>query len=532
MAVSHGYRHLVEIASGGMGRVYVAVRRGDSGHLYAVKRLHPHLRDHPRARQTLQDEARLAGNVSHANVLKVHESGADDEGPYLAMDYVEGCSLAELVAAVKRADEEIPLQICLEIARQMALGLHAIHEQVGGLLVVHRDVSPQNVLVDYDGVVRIADFGIAKPLTDEHRAETSTGVLKGKVGYMSPEQLRFERPDRRSDLFALGVVLYELLSGIRLYQGSDGTEGARRILHEPPPDVGDDREDTPPEMVQLLFLLLAKQPADRPEHANEVAERIGDLLEMLVEEEGPIDLGNYTASFFERERAARRTMIDAALERSQALDATEDRLGDLGSNPGFDWRVKGAAIAATIEYLETVYGEAGYARVVEIVDDEVQEALNGPVFVSRWYDGRVMVELTQAAQRLFGAEQQTSLAMRIGGASADYAFGDGGPYEVFREQGLRDGIRPFLDTSGEIYRLYYDIGQWRLEDLEDQSGTVRIVDGVVFPDSIVDRIMGFLKRGFELVGGEDVEVKLARSGDDLLLRCTWIMVGRPSRPPL
>ena len=113
-----------------MARVYVAVERGDrSGALFAVKRLHPHLRDDPRARRTLFDEARLAGNVTHPNVLKVHGTGRDTDGPYLAMDYVDGISLAELYSAVKRLDEEMPLQVCVDVTRQIALGLHAVHEQ-------------------------------------------------------------------------------------------------------------------------------------------------------------------------------------------------------------------------------------------------------------------------------------------------------------------------------------------------------------------------------------------------------------------
>ena len=537
MAPGRGYRHLCEIAAGGMGRVYVAVRRDDPEmRLFAVKRLPPHLRDDARARRTLTAEAEVAGGVEHRNVLRVLESGADVEGPFLAMEYVEGCSLAELVGAVKRMDEEVPLQVALDIAQQMAAGLHAIHEQVGGLLVVHRDVSPHNVLVDFEGRVRVADFGIAKSLNPEQTAhDTSTGVLKGKVGYMSPEQLRFEKPDRRSDLFALGVVLWELLAGRRLYHGSDGTEGARRILHEPPPDIGDEREDAPPEVVQLLFELLAKQPQTRPPSAAVVADRLEVSLEVLGQAEGRVHLGDYTASFFERERAARRKMIDAALERSHALDQAETQFGETAREPATrEWHVKGVAISATVEYLQTVYGAEGFARVVEICPEDVRETLAGPVLVSGWYDGRVMVALTEAAQRLFSTEDETKLAARIGAAGADYAFGEGGPYEVFRQQGLREGVAPFLHTAGEIYRLYYDVGSWIVEEVTETAAVMRIVDGTVFPEAIADRIRGYLRRGFELIGCEEVHVTYLTDGSDLIMSARWRNPGgRPSRlPPL
>ncbi|MCB9635315.1 MAG: serine/threonine protein kinase [Sandaracinus sp.] len=540
MAQSRGYRHLLELASGGVGTVHVAIRRDDPERtLVAVKRLHANLRDDPRARRTLTAEAELAGGVKHPNVLRVLETGEDSDGPYLAMEYVEGCSLAQLVAHVRAADEEVPLQIAVDIARQMALGLHAIHEQVGGLMVVHRDVSPQNVLIGYEGTVRVADFGIAKPLNplEDVTSDTSTGLLKGKVGYMAPEQLRFETPDRRADLFALGVVLWELLAGRRLYHGHDGTEGARRILHEPPPDIGDEREDAPPEIVQVLFELLAKEPAARPPTAAVVADRLRVCGELLAAEEGPVHVGDYTGSFLERERGQRRATIARALERSQALDLGAREFGDAAPEPKRrDWHVKGAAIKASLEYLQAAYGAEGYEKVLRECPAQVQAALGSAVLLSSWYEGDVMVELTEVAQRLFGADDRTHLAIRIGAASADFAFGDGGPYEVFRRQGIREGVRPLLLASAEIYRLYYDVGSWSVEEVTDTASVIRITEGAVFPQAIADRIQGYLKRTLELIGCEDVVVTTLVDGDDLLYSSRWRDpvggTGRISRPPM
>lgn len=537
-----------------MGRVFAAVRRDDSPHdgssrVYAVKRLHPHLLDDPRAVQALEEETRVTSSVDHPNVLAVHEFGEDVDGPFLAMDYVEGCSLSDLGSAVRRADEDVPLQICFDVARQLAHGLHAIHEQSGGLSVVHRDVSPHNVLIDYEGRVRLADFGIAKTLGSLDDGGTSTGVLKGKIGYMSPEQLRFETPDHRADLFAVGVVLWELLAGRHLYQGSGGSDGARRILNEPPPDVGDEREDAPDAAVALLFELLAKDRAVRPADAATVAQRLEAILAELRESEGStVALGDYTASFFEEERGRRRRTIDDALVRSQALDDAQVQFGGAATPPPFRahertreddtqeervsapppagsdherWRVKGAAIAATVDYLVAHHGAEGYASIVAVTSPEVRAALEPAVLMSNWYPGAVMVELTDAAERAFGGDAEHSLPFLMGAASADFAFGDGGPYEVFRHQGLREGIEPFLETTGEIYRLYYDVGRWVIESLAPTHARLCIRDGMVFPATVIDRIRGYVWQGLRILGARNTKVPAQRIDGDVVFEATW-----------
>lgn len=522
MADGRGYRHLCEVASGGMGRVYVAVRRDDpSQTLWAVKRLHPHLRSDPRARASFAREERVAGDIDAPHVLRIRDAGEDQEGPFLAMEYIEGCSLAELYEAVRRSDEDFPLQICADIAQQLAAGLHAVHERRGGLL--HGDVSPQNVLIDFSGRVVLADFGVARSLSPGARGSGAQPPqpLAGKVGYMAPERLRREPPDRRSDLFALGVVLWELVAGRRLYHGG-GDEVARRITSEPPPDLDDDREDAPPTLVQLLFELLAKDPDARPPNAEAARARLQRILEELRACEGRVHLGDYALSFFEQRRRHRREAIAAALERSAALDLAAPVMGEPAIVPRRRrWRVKGAAIEATLGYLRARYGDAGLSEVLARCPPGVREALEGAVLVSAWYDGEVMVALTRAAQARFGEDEDGQLAVRIGAASADFAFGDGGPYEVFRQHGLRLGVGSFLESSAEIYRLYYDVGRWSVEEVTDTAAVMRVHDGVVFPASIVDRVRGYLRRGLELLGCHDVRVAHLTDGQDLLFTARW-----------
>ncbi len=317
------YVPVLELASGGMGTVSVCVRRaGAFERLYAIKRLHPHLQGDPAMRSMFLDEARMSGLLRHSNVVPVLDVGEDDAGPFLVMDYVEGVSVSRFIRHHAKQGDRVPVPLCLHIAAQTARGLHAAHELEDtdghALQLVHRDVSPQNILIARDGVVRVTDFGVAKALG--RSTHTSTGLLKGKVGYMSPEQLRFEPIDRRCDLFALGVVLFELLTAKRMFPGKDAAAVARRVLNEAPPDIGDMRPEVSPAVVELVFELLAKDPAQRPSTAAEVASRIEEELAL----EGAVDLASYVEANFGEELDQTR----ASVRESATSEATQ-----LGSEP-------------------------------------------------------------------------------------------------------------------------------------------------------------------------------------------------------
>jgi serine/threonine-protein kinase len=295
-----------------MGHVDLVVRQdGRFARLFAQKRLRAHLIDDPAVRRMFLDEGRIAGLVRHPHVVSVVDVGEDHSGPYLVMDFVEGVSLAELVARPAARRQQVPMSVALRIAVQVADGLHAVHETRGPdgelLQLIHRDVSPQNVLIAFDGTARVSDFGIAKALGRATR--TTTGVLKGKVGYLAPERLRFEEPDRRADLFSYGVVLFELLAGRRLYDGADDSEAARRILNEPPPDLVDERDDAPPELVELVFELLAKNRDCRPADAATVARRLERMLAVTLATDDSMDVGAYVGRLFAEERNALRARI-------------------------------------------------------------------------------------------------------------------------------------------------------------------------------------------------------------------------------
>jgi len=325
---------ICDIAQGGMASVELVVHReGPLSRLYARKRLRAALLDDASARTMFLDEARIAALVRHPNVVSVHTIGQDKVGPYLLMDYVEGIPLSAIMSTERKAGRPIPIQVCVRIARQVASGLHAAHELTAhdgrSLGLVHRDLSPQNVLVGFDGLARVTDFGVAQ--ASGRSTRTETGVLKGKLGYMSPEQLRFDKLDRRSDLFALGVILFEMIESRRLYVGDDTSTVARRIIDEPAPDLGATRADVPADLVALGFELLAKDPDLRPADARVVARRLSAIVRALEIDEGPLELDEYLRMRFDDAEVKKRRELAAQL-RSGAVAL--DEAGPIASAPG------------------------------------------------------------------------------------------------------------------------------------------------------------------------------------------------------
>jgi eukaryotic-like serine/threonine-protein kinase len=237
-ASSSRYDTILKLASGGMATVWVGTVRGALGfrQLVAIKKPHPHLLEDASYRNELVAEARLASLINHANVIDVRDVEVDGDAISLIMDYIEGASLGELIVAASKAGTRLPPRVAVRIALDALAGLHAAHELVDErgrhVGLVHRDVSPQNIVVGVDGLARVADFGVAK--FSRKNADSSEGSLKGKLAYMAPEYIRGEPIDRRFDVFALGIVLWEALAGRRLFRGASEPETIRMLLeHEP-----------------------------------------------------------------------------------------------------------------------------------------------------------------------------------------------------------------------------------------------------------------------------------------------------------
>lgn len=231
------YELIGELASGGMAVVYLARLIGAGGfqRLVALKRLHPHLSNEPEFVEMFLDEARLAAGIHHPNVVPIVEVGTgEDSSYYLVMEYIEGDTLAGLMskgAPPAGASTRVLLRVLLD----SLAGLHAAHDLVderGDLIgLVHRDCSPQNILVGLDGTSRLTDFGVARATA--RLSSTRAGQLKGKIAYLSPEQTRGGAMDRRADVFAMGIILWEILTRRRLFRAETEAETLRRLLVEP-----------------------------------------------------------------------------------------------------------------------------------------------------------------------------------------------------------------------------------------------------------------------------------------------------------
>jgi hypothetical protein len=235
---SSRYEVLEKVAAGGMATVYVGKLRGAEGfwRLVAIKRPHQHLLEDSSFRRMFVEEARLASKIHHPNVVPVLDVEERTGGQLLlVMDYIEGASLAELMDACNQRGGTIPPRISVRIALDALAGLHAAHEltDTAGrqLRLVHRDVSPHNVLVGIDGTSRVADFGIAKSVVS--KGVTESGVLKGKLAYMAPEYIQRQECDARSDVFSMAIVAWEATAGRRLFKGESDYDTLRKIVQEP-----------------------------------------------------------------------------------------------------------------------------------------------------------------------------------------------------------------------------------------------------------------------------------------------------------
>ena len=263
---------LIRLATGGMAEIWLARELGAAGleRFVVVKRLLPHLATDPSIVDMFVSEARFVARLVHPNVVQIHDLGEDDQGYFLVMEYVAGCSVRELAVAAERAFRKLPTSVAICIVEQACRGAHAAHElsdSAGNTLgLVHRDISPHNLMIGPSGDVKLLDFGIAKAtaLADA----TRTGSLKGKCTYMSPEQCQAKSIDRRSDIFSLGIVLWELLVGERLFHRDSEFASMEAIVSGDVPMPSEERAEIPVALDAVVAKALAKRPEDRWQTAD------------------------------------------------------------------------------------------------------------------------------------------------------------------------------------------------------------------------------------------------------------------------
>ncbi len=331
------FRLVAKLGRGGMGEVFLAVIAGAQGikKLVVVKRLRDTLAEDKNVKAMFIEEGRIASRLNHPNVVQTIEVGEEGDSLYLSMEFLEGQALSELARKL-----EMPLApvMLARIVSDALAGVHYAHElrDYDGtpLGIVHRDLSPHNIFITYDGVVKVLDFGIAK--ASSHADSTEPGTLKGKVSYMAPEQLSADSVDRRADIFVAGIVLWELLTRRRLMAESSMAQTVHRLLHEPIERVSSIVPNVDSKLDEIVARALEKDPARR----FETAQQMRSALEAYIESTGRAvrqeDVGRIVTERFahRRERVRRKVQV---FMNSGTVTASSKELPTLSTmRRGFD----------------------------------------------------------------------------------------------------------------------------------------------------------------------------------------------------
>ncbi|HTN92196.1 MAG TPA: protein kinase, partial [Sorangium sp.] len=340
------YRLLKKIGMGGMAEIWVASVAGISGvrKICVVKQILPHLADSPEFVRMFLDEARIAATLDHPNLVQMYDIEEVDGVPVIAMEYLHGEDLRTIKKLLRAAGRRMPVEHAITIAAGVAAGLHYAHEKVGfdgkPLNIVHRDVSPHNVFVTYDGAVKILDFGIAKAANRVN--ETRDGALKGKVPYMSPEQCTSEKLDRRSDIYSVGILLYEMSTGSRLFRrGATEFELMRAIVEDPVMPPSEVCGDYPKVLERIVLRCLERDREKRYPTARDL--QID--LEAFAREErlatSSLALSSFMSELFGQRVEAWRgalgsetELLSHIVERQESMQNDDSFAGELDAGAG------------------------------------------------------------------------------------------------------------------------------------------------------------------------------------------------------
>jgi len=356
-----GRFYLIEhLASGGMADVYLARLQGEGGFEkeVALKILQGRLADDALMLEMFLEEARLGAELRHPSIVDVYEIGREDDLPFIAMEYIEGRTLTELVTRAFEVSHPLPLSHAIHIVAQVAEGLAYLHEDAlpgrpGEPGIVHRDISPTNVMIGSAGQTKIIDFGIAQRGRPDPRT-AAAGLRPGKVSYMSPEQVRGKPLDGRSDIFSLGIILYEITLGKRLWRGPPEVV-MRRIVEDtiPPPTYVDPRY--PPALERIVLRTLEKHPEDRYSSAAELALDLG-RLSYLEGEGGDRVTSRHLAEYFRRIHAPAARVSEGGAKAARAFLEDETAGPEIDEPLDFDRAggTLGARLAKAMHRVEPI----------------------------------------------------------------------------------------------------------------------------------------------------------------------------------
>ncbi|MGZ6028049.1 MAG: serine/threonine protein kinase [Myxococcaceae bacterium] len=310
------YVLLDRLAVGGMAEIFLARQEGLEGFekTVVIKRIRPHLSKQKSFVAMFLDEARLAAQLNHPNIVQIHELGQVDDSYFIAMEYVFGRDMARIIPKAEKMGIAFPVVYALKIASSVCEGLHYAHQRADSwgnpLHIVHRDVTPENVFVSFDGTVKILDFGIAK--ARGQTGQTTVGEIKGKLSYMSPEQALGQPLDCRSDVFSLGVVLYEWLTGFRLFTGDSEVAVLRSVSEGKIYGPSYFKPDIPPAVEAVVMRALEKDREKRYPSAWEMQRDLDHLLGESDFRPSSMHLANFLKQLFSDELEAERARLTRA----------------------------------------------------------------------------------------------------------------------------------------------------------------------------------------------------------------------------
>lgn len=333
------------LAQGGMAQIFKAKTVDAYGleRLVVIKRILPHISADPDYVRMLVDEAKIAVHFTHGTIAQIYDLGCINNDYFIVMEYVDGKTFSQINKRLKQIKRKIPLDILLYCAIEVARGLSYIHNKkdaVGRAMgVVHRDVSPQNIILSYAGHIKIIDFGVAKAHNKE--GKTESGVLKGKFAYMSPEQARSDHIDSRSDIFSLGTLLWEMATGERLFKRATNRETVLAIQNTKPTDASRVRRDIPSAFDKIIKKALQKNPKNRYQDASDMVIDLERLLFELNPDFKPVYAAEFVYKLFGPEEDERDlpdhlfVKEPTPVTRVQSLDAPSSASAEEATNKDF-----------------------------------------------------------------------------------------------------------------------------------------------------------------------------------------------------
>jgi len=346
------YRVIEKLASGGMAEVFRAESAGLEGFKkqVAIKRVLPHLSEKKKFISMFLDEARLSAHLSHSNCVQVFDIGVGDNAYFIVMEYVDGADLKAVMETLKKQGRELPVEEAVFIAIKIGEGLCYAHELTDSdgrhFSIVHRDVSPPNVLMTKHGEIKIVDFGLAKASSQLEKSEP--GIIKGKFSYLSPEAALGKEVDHRTDIFAVGIILWEMLAARRLFLGDTDFATVKLVQQAAVPPISKVNTKVPIELERILNKALARDPSQRFQTARELAVSLNDFLYKYGKPVGSFKIAaliQSTVKDKQRTRPMQHSIIDKLIEEAlfeftslqedgaSLNDAPANEPIDVGSSP-------------------------------------------------------------------------------------------------------------------------------------------------------------------------------------------------------